>query len=59
MKLRVGIAAAAGLAAVLWLHLTRGYPYSLAVVVGLAVALLTWAILRTARRLKDLYQPRE
>lgn len=59
MRFALWIALAAGLAAAFGLYLIRGFVFWHASLVGAAVALLTWSVLRTGRRLKDLYRPRE
>lgn len=53
------IALVAGLAAAFWLHLVRGFFFWHATLVGAAVALLAWSVLRTGKRLRDLYRPPE
>jgi hypothetical protein len=53
------IALVAGLAVAFGLYLLRGFFFWHATLVGAAVALLTWSVLRTGRRLKDLYRPPE
>ncbi|MGH9380964.1 MAG: hypothetical protein ACRD2Z_10180 [Thermoanaerobaculia bacterium] len=59
MRFALWIALAAGLAAAFGLHLIRDFVFWHASLVGAAVALLTWSVLRTGRRLKNLYRPPE
>lgn len=59
MKRARWIALAAGLIAAFGLHLLRGFVFWHATLVGAAVALLAWSVMRTGRRLKDLYRPPE
>ena len=52
-------AVVAGLLAILILHFGRGFPWSLAGIVGVAVAVLTASALRTSQRLVRLWRGAE
>lgn len=51
------VAVAAGAAAALALRAVRDFPWSLALIVGLAVGVFTTMALRTARLLRALWTP--
>lgn len=50
-------ALAAGAAAALALRLARGFPWSLALIAGLAVGVFTLMLLRTTRVLRAVWSP--
>lgn len=53
------VALAAGAAAALALRLARGFPWSLALIAGLAVGVFTQMLLRTTRVLRAVWSPPE
>lgn len=59
MRLGLWIALLAGLATAFGLYLVRGFIFWQATLVGAAVALLAWSVMRTGQRLKNLYRPPE
>ncbi|KAB2958460.1 MAG: hypothetical protein F9K18_12120 [Thermoanaerobaculia bacterium] len=54
---RVAASVATGLAAGLAVRLLRGFPWALAGVVALAVAILSGMALRTVAQLRDIWGP--
>jgi hypothetical protein len=51
------VAVAAGAVAALALRLARGFPWSLALIAGLAVGVFTLMLLRTTRVLRAVWSP--
>jgi hypothetical protein len=52
------VAIAAGAAAAIALRFARGFPWSLALVAGLAVGVFTQVLVRTVRNLRAVWFPR-
>lgn len=55
---RVAVSGAAGLLAAVVVHLERGYPWKLSLIVGLACGVLVASVLQTTDRLRSLYRDR-
>lgn len=56
MRLGLWIALAAGIATAFGFYFVRDYPFWQDAVLGAAVMMLVWSVMRTGRRLKDLYR---